>query len=70
MRMKIKSSDYLRVNFVNPMFGNIVDKDFLIKLVLENQHEQFAKYCPEWKGEIDKITQHMDKIMDCSYKYL
>lgn len=38
MRIKVKSSNYLRANFVNPINNNIVDRNFFAKLILNNEH--------------------------------
>jgi len=59
-RVKIKSEDYVKSHYIKNN-GNI-SKNRLIKLILENETEEFLNYCPEFKQPIEDISSSLNKI--------
>lgn len=54
-RMKIKNSEYVRINWLGELnLGGEKDpkKYILMTIILSGEGEVFSKYCPEWSKVI------------------
>jgi len=61
-RVKIKSEDYVKAHYIKNN-GNI-SKNRLVKLILENETEEFLTYCPEFKQPIEDISNSLNNIFE------
>lgn len=63
-RMKIKSPAYVMAHY-SRMNGNI-SKKHLIKVVLENQEEEFLTYCSDYSEALNSVRSKMqDYLINC-----
>lgn len=55
VRLKIKNSNYVRINWLGELNLNM-NKDprkyIVVEIILSGEAEVFCKYCPEWEKTI------------------
>lgn len=65
-RVKVKSPEYLRKNWMFPICPSKhqMNERHILYIIRENEGENFVKYCPEWKIKYEEIKLKYDNLRE------